>query len=178
MPRLALSTLVLLVAAGLPAQQPGRPPEPEPTLEDIQTIRRILEMPPERLGRLRHSIEKIERMSPTSRREFAANLARYESASPEERFRLMKEMRERGGPGPRVVEIHLKSLSPAAAKLERRRIEDLSPEQRLEFVRGLVEKHGPELAKERGKPGEPKDAPPKRRKDNEGDGPSPPPPGR
>jgi Spy/CpxP family protein refolding chaperone len=170
MVRVFLSLLLLLGALAASAQSPGsRPPEGDPTVEEIQTIRKILELPPERLQRMRASIEKIERMSPESRREFAAGLVRYESATPEERHKIMKELRERGGFGSRVLEHHFKRLSKDEAKAERARLQALTPEQRLEFIRGLAEKYGPELAKERAKGGEPKDAAPKRRKPPEGE---------
>jgi hypothetical protein len=170
-----LSLLLLLGAAAVSAQPvTSRPPEGDPTVEEIQTIRKILELPPERLQRMRSSIEKIERMSPESRREFAASLVRYESATPEERHKLMKEMRERGGFGSRVLEHHFKRLTSEEAKAERARIQALTPEQRLEFIRRLSEKYGPEVAKERAKGGESKEGPPgtpKRRKSPEGEAP-------
>lgn len=178
MARVFFSLLLFLGAAVVCAQSPGpRPPEGEPTVEEIQTIRKILELTPERLQRMRSSIEKIERMSPESRREFAASLVRYESATPEERHKIMKDLRERGGFGSRVLEHHFKRLSKDEAKAERARIQALTTEQRLEFIRQLSEKYGPELAKERPKGGEPKDGPPgppgapKRRKPPEGEAP-------
>ena len=175
MARVTLSLLLLLGAVIVTAQSPGpRPSEGDPTVEEIQTIRKILELPPERLQRMRSAIEKIERMSPESRREFAARLVRYEGAKPEERHKLMKDMRERGGFGSRVLEHHFKRLTPEEAKAERARIQALSTEQRLEFIRRLADKYGPELAKERAKGGEPKDGPPgppKRRKPPEGEAP-------
>ena len=175
MARAVLSLLLLLAAAAVSAQPAApRPPEGDPTVEEIQTIRKILELPPERLQRMRSAIEKIERMSPESRREFAASLVRYECATPEERHKLMKEMRERGGFGSRVLEHHFKRLTPEEAKAERARIQALSTEQRLEFIRRLADQYGPEIAKERAKAGEPKDGPPgtpKRRKPPEGEAP-------
>jgi len=153
-----LSALVLAAAASFAQQASGRSPESEPTAEEIQTIRKILELPPERLTRMRSAIEKMERMSPESRRDFAANLAKYETATPEERHKIMKEMRERGSMGARVLEHHFKTLTPAEAKAERTRIQALTPEQRMEFIRKLSEKYGPEVAKEKGKPTDAKDA--------------------
>ncbi len=111
-------------------------------------------------------------MSPESRREFAASLVRYETATPEERHKIMKDLRERGGFGSRVLEHHFKRLNKDEAKAERARIQALTTEQRLEFIRQLSEKYGPEIAKERAKGGEPKDGPPgppKRRKPPEGE---------
>ena len=172
-----LAALVLAAAFPLAQQPAGRPADSEPTAEEIQTIRKILELSPERLQRMRSAIEKIERMSPESRREFVASLVRYESATPEERHKIMKDMRERGGYGSRVLEHHFKRLSKDEAKAERARIQALTTEQRLEFIRQLAEKYGPEIAKERPKGGEPKDGPPgppggpKRRKPPEGEAP-------
>ena len=169
-----LSLCAVAAAAVFSAPPPSvRGPESEPTAEDIQTIRKILELPPERLARIRSAIEKMERMSPESRREFAANLTKYEAATPEERHKLMKEMRERGGFGARVLEHHFKTLSPEEAKDERARIQALTPEQRMEFIRKLAEKHGAEIAKEKGKSldGKEGDKPGmKRRKKEEPDG--------
>lgn len=170
-----LAALVLAAFSASAQQAPGRAADSEPTAEEIQTIRKILELPPERLARMRSAIEKMERMSPESRREFAANLARYETATPEERHKIMKEMRERGGFGSRVLEHHFKTLSPEEAKAERARIQALTPEQRMEFLRKLAEKYGPELAKEKGKAAEGKEGEKgekKRRKLAEGDAPA------
>jgi hypothetical protein len=171
-----LSACLALAAAFVPAQQPSvRAPESEPTVEEIQTIRKILELPPERLTRMRSAIEKMERMSPESRREFATHLAKYEAATPEERKKIMKDMRERGGYGSRVLEHHFKTLSPEEAKAERARIQGLTTEQRLEFIRKLAEKYGPEVAKEKAKAAEAKEgekAEKKRRKLAEGEAPA------
>jgi hypothetical protein len=173
MKKFSLLVALLLAAATSFAQTAsGRSPESEPTAEEIQTIRKILELPPERLARMRSSIEKMERMSPESRREFAANLAKYETATPEERHKIMKEMRERGGFGSRVLEHHFKTLSPAEAKAERTRIQSLTTEQRIEFLRKLAEKYGPEIAKEKGKSSDAKEGEKKRRKVAEGDAPA------
>lgn len=176
MKRFLLLPALLLAAAFPLAQQPaGRPADAEPTAEEIQTIRKILELPPERLTRMRSAIEKLERMSPESRREFGANLAKYETATPEERHKLMKEMRERGGFGSRVLEHHFKTLNPEEAKAERARLQALTPEQRMDFVRKLGEKYAPELAKEKAKAAEAKDGEKgekKRRKLAEGEAPA------
>lgn len=169
-----LSALVLAAVSAV-AEQTPRSADSEPTAEEIQTIRKILELPPERLTRMRSAIEKMERMSPESRREFAANLAKYEAATPEERHKLMKEMRERGGFGSRVLEHHFKTLSPEEAKAERARIQALTPEQRMEFLRKLAEKYGPEIAKEKAKSGDAKEGEKgekKRRKQAEGEAPA------
>ena len=167
-----LSALVLAAAASFAQQASGRSPESEPTAEEIQTIRKILELPPERLTRMRSAIEKMERMSPESRRDFAANLAKYETATPEERHKIMKEMRDRGGFGSRVLEHHFKTLSPAEAKAERSRIQALTTEQRMEFLRKLAEKYGPEIDKEKGKSSDAKEGEKKRRKLAEGEAPA------
>ena len=167
-----LAALVLASSPSFAQPASGRPPESEPTAEEIQTIRKILELPPERLARMRSSIEKMERMSPESRREFAANLAKYETATTEERHKIMKEMRERGGFGSRVLEHHFKTLSPAEAKAERSRIQDLTTEQRMEFLRKLAEKYGQEIDKEKGKSSDAKEAEKKRRKLAEGETPA------
>ncbi len=177
-----LPALAMAASLAYAQQAPVRSPDSDPTVEEIQTIRKIVELPPERLARMRSAIEKMERMSPESRREFAANLAKYETATPEERHKIMKEMRERGGLGARVLEHHFKTLSPEEAKAERARIQALTPEQRMEFVRKLAEKYGPELAKEKGnktgdakekgKGGDAKEGEKKRRKKDETEAPA------
>ena len=169
-----LTALALASVSSFAQQASGRAPESEPTAEEIQTIRKILELSPERLARMRSSIEKMERMSPESRRDFAAKLAKYERATTEERHKIMKEMRERGGYGSRVLEHHFKMLTPDEVKTERARIQALTPEQRMEFIRKLAEQYGPEFAKdkEKAKPGETKEGEKKRRKLAEGEAPA------
>ena len=132
---------------------PVRNPESEPSIEEIQTIRKILELPPERLSRIRVALERLERMPPESRREFANNLSKYENATPEERRKLAKEMRERGGFNGRLLEHYLKPLPPEDVRAERERIIGLTPEKRQEFLRQLGEKYGPEIARERAEKG-------------------------
>lgn len=150
--------MLVLLGAGLTAQEtPAQFARPvsEPSIEEIQMLRRILELPPERLSRIRGAIEKMERMPPEARMDFAERLARYETASPEERHALSRDMRERGGFGGRVLEHHLRSLPPEQAKRERERIMAMSPEQRMDFLRSLSSRY-PELAAKDRRP-EPKD---------------------
>ena len=68
-----------------------------PSVEEIQTIRKILELPPERLSRIRGAIEHIEKMPPGARKEFADKLAKFETATPEERRKLTKEGEKKSG---------------------------------------------------------------------------------
>ncbi len=136
---------VLATAQDEPAP---RAPAGEPSLAEIQMLRRILELPPERLTRIRAAIEKMERMPAGARREFADRLAKLENASPEERRALSRDMRERGGFGGRLIEYHLRKISPEQARQERERVGAMSPEDRMEFVRSLSEKY-PEFSKEK-----------------------------
>lgn len=155
MPLLLLTFLCAgLAAADVPAPAPRT--ELEPSIEEIQMLRRILELPPERLSRIRGAIEKMERMPREARKDFAERLAKFENASPEERHALSRDMRERGGFGGRVLEHHLRSLPPEEAKSERERIMAMTPEARMDFVRSLAERY-PELAAKEKRP-EAKDA--------------------
>lgn len=119
-----------------------------PSAEEIQTIRKILELPPERLSRIRGAIEHIEKMPQGAREEFADKLAKFETATPEERRKLTKELRDHGGFNGRVLEHYFKSLPPEKVKEERARINGLTPEQRQEFIRLQAERFSVELAKE------------------------------
>lgn len=143
----------VLAAADVPVSAPR--PDLEPSIEEIQTLRRILELPPERLSRIRGAIEKMERMPPEARRDFAERLAKFEKASPEERHALSRDMRERGGFGGRLLEHHLRSLPPEEARSERERIMAMTPEARMDFVRSLALRY-PEIAAKEKRP-EPKD---------------------
>jgi len=145
--------LCLAFAACLAAADGPTPtrPESEPSIEEIQTLRRILELPPERLSRIRGAIEKMERMPPEARRDFAERLARFENASLEERHALSRDIRERGGFGGRVLEHHLRSLPPEEARRERERFMAMTPEARMDFVRSLAERY-PELAAKEKRP--------------------------
>lgn len=142
----------LAFAADAPSGQ--RASAIEPTAEEIQTIRRIMELPPERLRGMREAIEHIEHMSGDDRREFAKKLAEIENASPEERRKAFKELREKNAPQGgngftvRVLEYHLKQMPPEQAKEEREKFVKLSREERFAYIRKLMEKYGPELMKE------------------------------
>ena len=128
-------------------------------------MRKLLELPPERLARIRGALERLERMPPESRREFAANLAKFENATPEERRKIAKEMRERVGFSGRLLEHYFKSLPAERVRSERERILALPPEKRQEFIRQLAERFGPEIAKERAEKGKDAERPsPKRRR--------------
>ena len=144
----------------------------EPSAEEVQTMRKILELPPERLAKMRSAIERIERMSPEQRKDFAATLAKIENASPEERKKALKEMREKTGPGglgAKVFEYHLKQLSGDEAKQERANFVKLSSDERQQYIRKLLEKYSADLPKIRGD-GKSKDKDKEGDKDKSGDG--------
>ncbi len=152
----------LVWAADPPSPQTNRPPATEPSAEEIKTIRKIMELAPERIRGMREAIEHIEHMSGDDRRDFAKKLAEVEDASPEERRKAFKELRERGGSGPgnsftsRVLEHHLKQMPADQAKEEREKFLKLSREERFGYIRKLMEKYGPEMMKEakaKGAPG-------------------------
>ena len=123
------------------AEAPRPNPASEPSIEEVQTMRKILELPPERLAKIRSSIE---------RKEFAAVLARLENATPEERKKTLKEMRDKtapGGLGAKVFEYHLKQLPADEAKQERAYFVKLSSEERQQYIRHLLEKYSTDLPK-------------------------------
>jgi hypothetical protein len=148
--------------AARPAGAPPRGPDSLPSLVVVRTIRQILELPPERLSRIRLALERLERLSPEARADYATRLAKYEQASPEDRPKLMKEMRERGFSS-RLLEHHLKTLAPDQANAERARFLALTAEERQDYVHKLAEKYAGEFGK--GKAGDKKDDG-KRRKDD------------
>ena len=125
-------------------------PSNEPSVEEVQTIRKILELPPERLAKIRSAMERIEKMSPEERKDFAAALAKLENASPEERKKAFKEMRDKtspGGLGAKVFEYHLKQLSAEDAKQERANFVKFSADERQQYIRKLLEKYSADLPK-------------------------------
>jgi predicted Fe-S protein YdhL (DUF1289 family) len=178
-------TFIILAAAatcGAVDEKPKSPDAPrpnsgnEPSLEEVQTMRKILELPPERLSKMRSAMERIERMSPEERKDFAATLAKIENASPEERKKVLKDMREKSGPGglgAKVFEYHLKQLSGDEAKQERANFVKLSSDERQQYIRKLLEKYSAELPKIRadGKSKDKdKDGDKDKDKDKDGDG--------
>ena len=173
--------LLAAVPCGAVDEKPKTPveasrpnPANEPSIEEVQTMRKILELPPERLAKMRSAIERIERMSPEQRKDFAATLAKIENASPEERKKALKEMREKAGPsglGAKVFEFHLKQLSADEAKQERANFVKLSSDERQQYIRKLLEKYSADLPKIRtdGKSKD-KDKDGEKDKDKDGDG--------
>lgn len=162
------------VAAEEKPKSPAEAPRPntgnEPSVEEVQTIRKILELPPERLAKIRSAIERIEKMSPEERKDFAATLAKLENATPEERKKALKEMRDKAGPvglGAKVFEYHLKQLSADEAKQERANFVKLSADERQQYIRKLLEKYAADLPKLRAE-GKSKDKDGDKEKDGEG----------
>ena len=144
----------------------------EPSVEEVQTIRKILELPPERLAKMRSAMERIEKMSPEERKDFAATLGKLENATPEERKKALKEMRDKAGPaglGAKVFEYHLKQLSADEAKQERANFVKLSSDERQQYIRKLMEKYSADLPKIR-VDGKSKDKDKDGDKDKAGDG--------
>ncbi len=144
---------ILAFAADGVVNTGARAASAEPSAEEIQTIRRIMELSPERIRGMREAIEHIEHMSGDDRREFAKKLAEIENASPEDRRKAFKELRERNGSGIpgfsiRVLEYHLKQMPAEQAKEEREKFLKLPREERIAYVRKLIEKYGPEVVKE------------------------------
>ena len=155
-----------------PAEAPRSNSANEPSVEEVQTMRKILELPPERLAKMRSAMERIEKMSPEERKDFAATLAKLENASPEERKKALKDMREKTGPsglGGKVFEHHLKQLSADEAKQERANFVKLSSDERQQYIRKLLEKYSADLPKIR-TDGKPKDKDGDKDKDKDGDG--------
>ena len=155
-------------AADAPVTPANRPPVSEPSAEEIQTIRKIVELTPERIRGMREAIEHIEHMSGDDRREFAKKLAELENASPEERRKAFKELRERSGTSgygfaTRVLEYHLKQMPADQAKEEREKFLKLSREERFAYIRKLMEKYGPEMKEAKAKAAAAKDGDGKRR---------------
>jgi predicted Fe-S protein YdhL (DUF1289 family) len=133
-----------------PAEAPRSNSANEPSVEEVQTMRKILELPPERLAKMRSAMERIEKISPEERKDFAATLAKLENASPEERKKVLKDMREKTGPGglaAKVFEHHLKQLSADEAKQERANFIKLSSDERQQYIRKLLEKYSADLPK-------------------------------
>ena len=175
-------TFIILMAAvqcGAADEKPksaadAPPPRPvnEPSVEEVQTIRKILELPPERLAKIRSSIERIEKMSPEERKDFAATLAKLENANPDERKKALKDLREKtssSGLGAKVFEYHLKQLSADEAKQERANFVKLSADERQQYIRKLLEKYSADLPKIRAE-GKSKDKDGDKDKDKDKDG--------
>jgi hypothetical protein len=133
-----------------PTDAPPPKPANEPSVEEVQTIRKILELPPERLAKIRSAIERMEKMSPEERKDFAATLAKLENANPDERKKALKDLRDKnssGGLGAKVFEYHLKQLSADDAKQERANFVKLSSDERQQYIRKLMEKYSADLPK-------------------------------
>jgi hypothetical protein len=174
-------TFIILMAAiqcGAADEKPksgadAPPPKPanEPSVEEVQTIRKILELPPERLAKMRSAMERIEKMSPEERKDFAATLAKLENANPDERKKALKDLRDKtssGGLGAKVFEYHLKQISADEAKQERANFVKLSADERQQYIRKLMEKYSADLPKIRAD-GKSKDKDKDGDKDKEGD---------
>jgi hypothetical protein len=118
-----------------PPKLPANLPKPEELREQFALLQRFLELPPERLARIRESIESIERM-PADRK--AAMLQRIKSASSPAPANMVSSR----FPGiPPALQGRLDSVLRALPESERtallHKLSGYNEQQRAAFVEGL-----------------------------------------
>jgi DNA-directed RNA polymerase subunit F len=119
-------------------------PSPEELREQFQMLRRFLELPPERLARIRESIERIEQM-PEARKKTMLSLINQNQPERSRPVSPLAEVPE--AIRPRFEEIW-RQLTPEGRSALAERMRPMSREQRQAFLEGVValsELSGPRL---------------------------------
>lgn len=118
-----------------------RPPPPPPAAPDDRQLReqlelfdQFLQLPPEKLRRMRQTIEAIERMSEEDRELFRVRIRQFTEMSPQMREEIRREGRGLPAAYQRVFSQYWLSLYPEEREQRRSRMEGMAPEERQEFL--------------------------------------------
>lgn len=118
-----------------------RPPPPPPAAPDDRQLReqlelfdQFLQLPPEKLRRMRQTIEAIERMSEEDRELFRVRIRQFTEMSPQMREEIRREGRGLPAAYQRVFSQYWLSLYPEERAQRRSRMEGMAPEERQEFL--------------------------------------------
>lgn len=118
-----------------------RPPPPPPSAPDDRQLReqlelfdQFLQLPPEKLRRMRQTIEAIERMSEEDRELFRVRIRQFTEMSPRMREELRREGRGLPAAYQRVFSQFWLSLYPEEREQLRSRMEGMEPEERRRYL--------------------------------------------
>lgn len=122
---------------GPPMALPANLPKPEELREHFQLLQRFLELSPDRLARIRESIERIERMPEQRKQEMLARIRDSQSGEPGHRRMISVYAEAPDALRPRLTPVWTKlPIDTQLAIMER--MQSMDKAQRQAFLEGLV----------------------------------------
>ena len=101
--------------------------------EEIRMLRRLLDLPPERLGMLRKTIERLENYSEEDREALKKKLAHFRNGSPEERTKKIEDLMRRHA----LLREHMEKLSPSERAARMKKFQSLNLIEKKRFLDDL-----------------------------------------
>ncbi len=101
--------------------------------EEIRMLRRLLELPPERLKMLRRTIERLENYTEEERKSLKEKLTHFNNRTPEERSRNIEDLMRRHA----LLKEHMERLSPSERASRMKRFQSLNLIEKKRFLDDL-----------------------------------------
>ena len=98
--------------------------------DEIRFLRRLLELPPERLRMLRKTIERLENYSEEERKALKDKLAHFRSGSPEERDKKIEDLMRRHA----LLREHMGKLPPGERASRMKKFQSLNLTEKKRFL--------------------------------------------
>ena len=98
--------------------------------DEIRFLRRLLELPPERLRMLRKTIERLENYSEEERKALKDKLAHFRSGSPEERDKKIEDLMRRHA----LLREHMGKLPPGERAARMKKFQSLNLTEKKRFL--------------------------------------------
>jgi type IV secretory pathway VirB10-like protein len=122
-----------------PPQLPANLPAPEELREQFNLLRRFLELPPERLAKIRESIERIESMSPERKSMLLARIQNVNTSGPESALRPRSLLADAAADIRQRVSRTVAQMPTEARNALMEKLRNYSPEQRAAFFEGMAQ---------------------------------------
>lgn len=107
--------------------------------EELRLLGQFLALPPDRLSRVRQTIERIERMSPEERERLRSELEAYRRLNPETRAAIRKRWDGVSHQDRALMRRYFFDLNPEERIRERERLAAMNPSERSAYLRELVD---------------------------------------
>lgn len=101
--------------------------------EEIRMLRRLLDLPPERLRMLRKTIERLENYSEEEREALKKKLAHFRNESPEERTKKIEDLMRRHA----LLKEHMEKLAPSERVSRMKKFQSLNLVEKKKFLDDL-----------------------------------------
>jgi len=107
--------------------------------EQLQIIEQFIDMPPERIARIRRMLEHIENMTPEERQRFKANIQALKAMPLEKRSKLFNDLRMLPTAQKVAIRRYLRSLPAAKRQETRHKFRSMSAQERKLFIEKILE---------------------------------------